>query len=419
MSDYFIVDKLQFATVNLAREEIKKGCLLRLKVLDSSMAPFIRNCDVVQIRSSKISNLNPGDIIFFQLNQGLYLRRLISTKEIDHKRYLIVRADALFRSYQTVSSEQFLGKIFAVEKPKRVLQLDNSFWRFLNYPIAKFPLLIFFLSFFFKIVKAINKILHPLSGSNLGEPAELIQSVSEKYNEEQEVLHHSKEVSEGFEEWEEEFVERFMKHRGRVLDVGCGAGREAIALAKNGFEVTGIDLAPRMVSQAVRNTKKEKLDIRFEVKSVTELDYPEQSFDYVLFSRGVYSCIPTKNLRIKTLQEIKKIIKPDGFLTFSVCHNSFYYRNKRSSGRYKIIYFLRRLLSYLSGKSFKSEPGDTLSQYVSVASTPERAAYIHFFPNAQAVLEEIEAAGLIGKEWKGMGFWIARLKNNKQKLRYG
>lgn len=408
MSDYFIVDKLEFATVDSARKEIERGNTLRLKVLDSSMMPFIGNCDIVQIRSSGIADLKPGDIVFFQLNQSLYLRRLISTKEIEHNRYLITRADALSRSRQTVSSEQLLGKIFAIEKPKRILQLDNRLWRFLSYSIAKFPLFVFFFSLFFRITVVTNKILHPLSGSNLGESAELIQGIGEKYNEEQEVLYHSKEVCDGFEQWEKELVERFMQRRGRVLDIGCGAGREAIALAKNGFEVTGIDLAPGMVTQAIRNAKGEGLDIKFEVKSVTELDYPEQSFDYVLFSRGVYSYIPTKKLRIKTLERIKKVIKSGGFIALSVCHSSFYYKNKRSSGRYKIIYFLRRLLSYLSGKSFKAEPGDALHQYVSIASIPEKAAFIHFFPNAKVVLEEIEAAGLMGEEWKGIGFWIAR-----------
>ena len=32
-----------------------------------------------------------------------------------------------------------------------------------------------------------------------------------------------------------------IKQKGKLLDLGCGQGRDAIALAKIGFEVTGID----------------------------------------------------------------------------------------------------------------------------------------------------------------------------------
>ena len=50
------------------------------------------------------------------------------------------------------------------------------------------------------------------------------------------------------------FVEELASSRpaGRVLDVGCGSGRFAVALARRGWEAVGLDFAPEMVALADR-----------------------------------------------------------------------------------------------------------------------------------------------------------------------
>src|SRR5262249_54424317 len=40
----------------------------------------------------------------------------------------------------------------------------------------------------------------------------------------------------------------------RILDVGCGPGRHALALAARGFEVVGVDIAQRFVEIATERT---------------------------------------------------------------------------------------------------------------------------------------------------------------------
>ncbi|MDL2267110.1 methyltransferase domain-containing protein [Desulfovibrio sp. OttesenSCG-928-G15] len=52
---------------------------------------------------------------------------------------------------------------------------------------------------------------------------------------------------------------RFLEDRGalapggRVLDLGCGAGRYALEFARRGLAVTGIDISPKMIAHAKRN----------------------------------------------------------------------------------------------------------------------------------------------------------------------
>ena len=69
--------------------------------------------------------------------------------------------------------------------------------------------------------------------------------------------------------------------KGRALDLGIGEGRNALFLAKNGFEVEGIDLSREAVRRCNDLARREKLPVRAEVADVRESHIPE----------GTYTCI--------------------------------------------------------------------------------------------------------------------------------
>lgn len=60
-----------------------------------------------------------------------------------------------------------------------------------------------------------------------------------------------------------EFVQQYPP--GKALDLGCGTGTNAITLARAGWEVTGVDFAPRAVRAARRKARQAGLDIDFRV----------------------------------------------------------------------------------------------------------------------------------------------------------
>jgi len=64
----------------------------------------------------------------------------------------------------------------------------------------------------------------------------------------------------------------------RVLDVGCGPGRHALALARRGLEVVGIDLSDDFVALARGATAAEGLPARLEVLDVRDLSF-DRDFD--------------------------------------------------------------------------------------------------------------------------------------------
>ncbi len=67
-----------------------------------------------------------------------------------------------------------------------------------------------------------------------------------------------------------------------ALDLGCGTGTNAIYLARNGFQVVGVDFSPRAIATARDKAKREGISANFHVGDVTRLDFLQEPFDFVL-----------------------------------------------------------------------------------------------------------------------------------------
>jgi SAM-dependent methyltransferase len=78
-------------------------------------------------------------------------------------------------------------------------------------------------------------------------------------------------------------VERGGWIRGKVLDVGCGAGEHTIMLTRLGYDVLGIDFAAHAVAQARENAAAQGVDARFEVADAMNLG-DEPVYDTILDS---------------------------------------------------------------------------------------------------------------------------------------
>jgi ubiquinone/menaquinone biosynthesis C-methylase UbiE len=68
-----------------------------------------------------------------------------------------------------------------------------------------------------------------------------------------------------------------------LLDAGCGTGMMALRIAARypGCTVHGIDLSPKMIAVARCDAEKQGLAVDFRVGSITDLPYPDDSFDVV------------------------------------------------------------------------------------------------------------------------------------------
>jgi ubiquinone/menaquinone biosynthesis C-methylase UbiE len=71
----------------------------------------------------------------------------------------------------------------------------------------------------------------------------------------------------------------------RILDVGTGTGRAAIALAKRGAVVTGVDASAEMLQVAERRAREAGVTVTFTRGDAHGLDFPDRSFDAVVCLR--------------------------------------------------------------------------------------------------------------------------------------
>ena len=71
----------------------------------------------------------------------------------------------------------------------------------------------------------------------------------------------------------------------RILDVGTGTGRAAIALAKRGAIVTGVDASAEMLDVAARRAKEALADVTFVRGDAHRLEFPDRAFDAVVCLR--------------------------------------------------------------------------------------------------------------------------------------
>jgi len=85
----------------------------------------------------------------------------------------------------------------------------------------------------------------------------------------------------------EEFIGRLTLRPGtRLLDVACGSGNLAIAAARTGAVVTGVDIAPNLLEQARARAESEGRPVQFDEGDAEELPYPDSSFDVVVSMFG-------------------------------------------------------------------------------------------------------------------------------------
>lgn len=134
---------------------------------------------------------------------------------------------------------------------------------------------------------------------------------------EQAAEHFSKKVKELDEEHElfrvndaiksvlEEFSQKLQGEK--VLDIGCGTGKDTEFLEKQGFNVTGIDLSEEMISYCKQNRSGQ-----FIKKDIRDIDFEEDTFDGIWCSAAIFF-IPEEDMR-KVVSEFREIIKPQGLL---------------------------------------------------------------------------------------------------------
>jgi len=103
------------------------------------------------------------------------------------------------------------------------------------------------------------------------------------------------------------------------LDSGCGEGHNTRLLAKRGAQVTAIDIAENYISNARQVEAHEPLGIDYRVASAVNLPFADATFDFATAFMS-FMDIPETD---QVLAEARRVLKPGGFLQFSISHPCF------------------------------------------------------------------------------------------------
>jgi cyclopropane fatty-acyl-phospholipid synthase-like methyltransferase len=97
----------------------------------------------------------------------------------------------------------------------------------------------------------------------------------------------------------------------KILDLGCGRGRHALALARKGYQVTGVDLSERAIKTARQKAEESALEnVHFQVRDMR--DPLPRTFDAILnlFTTFGYFLNDRENARV--LDSVVQMLKPEG-----------------------------------------------------------------------------------------------------------
>jgi SAM-dependent methyltransferase len=108
-------------------------------------------------------------------------------------------------------------------------------------------------------------------------------------------------------------------HGLRGLDIGCGEGSNTRELVRLGARMLAIDVAPTFIRYARDAERAEPLGISYLVADATDLPFVSASFD---FATAFMSMMDMAN-HGAALREAARILRPGGFLQFSLLHPCF------------------------------------------------------------------------------------------------
>ncbi len=185
----------------------------------------------------------------------------------------------------------------------------------------------------------------------------------------------------GLSEAEEVLAERWLTAGERVLDVGCGTGREALAFAARGLAVVGVDVSRRSLDVARARAAEIGARAEFHLGAIEDLDLAPATFDAVYFGSDVYAGIPGQKRRVAALLRARSLLRPGGRVFLQAMPPKHRLRALALDG-------LRAAVARARGTSI--EAGDRTVWY----GPPPRRLVRHAFFSDEEVVAEIAAAGL-------------------------
>src|SRR3989344_4156589 len=154
----------------------------------------------------------------------------------------------------------------------------------------------------------------------------------------------------------------------RILDLGCGSGRNFLSLKDAGFKgvIYGVDFSANMLKYAEENAEKLGIKAILKKAKVSELPFEDNFFDKTIFIATLH-CIYGEKQRKRAIKELYRVLKPKGKVIITVWNkNAKRWKNKHKEkivswkldeetkvNRYYYLYDQSELIKELGNAGFK------------------------------------------------------------------
>ncbi len=134
------------------------------------------------------------------------------------------------------------------------------------------------------------------------------------------------------EAFEKYHISVLKKKNLKILDAGCGNGRNLLYLKNLGYDVFGVDSSEFIIKKLKK--KYPKLRNKFTISKLSELVYPENYFDVILCDAALYYC-DLEEFK-KNIFELKRVLKKKGIIRIYTLSNKNFNSKKLKSHSIKI-----------------------------------------------------------------------------------
>ena len=121
----------------------------------------------------------------------------------------------------------------------------------------------------------------------------------------------------GLKIWENAVASTYFPPAAKILDIGCGMGREAFGLYDMDFDLTGADISEKAIKTANIFASESNRQISFLVANGMDLPFQDNSFNVVIIWAQTLGIVYKKSNQIAFLKECNRVLKTGGIISFS------------------------------------------------------------------------------------------------------
>ncbi|MFC6826114.1 class I SAM-dependent methyltransferase [Halopelagius fulvigenes] len=107
------------------------------------------------------------------------------------------------------------------------------------------------------------------------------------------------------------FLDDHAADSARGLDLGCGNGRHAEAMAEDVAAVVGFDASRGLLDQAAERAAERGFDVELVRGDAAELPFRDDAFDIAVYVATLHH-LRTREDRVRSLSELARVLRPEG-----------------------------------------------------------------------------------------------------------